>query len=40
MEIFFIIFVEKKKEKMKQDKTKNKNANPQNEIPQNISAAQ
>ena len=40
MEIFFIIFVEKKKEKMKQDKTKSKNANPQNEFPQNISAAQ
>ena len=39
MEIFFIIFVEKK-ETMKQDKTKSKNANPQNEFPQNISAAQ
>ena len=39
MEIFFIIFVEKKGKK-EQDKTKSKNANPQNKFPQNISAAQ
>ena len=36
----FLSFLLKRKETMKQDKTKSKNANPQNEFPQNISAAQ